>query len=56
MTLCELLTYSRQILEYVGLLGLLVWLESVMRFRFLWISLALGLAAAVCARTEGAAA
>ena len=28
MTLCELLTYSRQILEYVGLLGLLVWLES----------------------------
>jgi hypothetical protein len=28
MTLCELLTYSRQILEYLGLLGLLLWLEG----------------------------
>ena len=28
MTICEFLTYSRQILEYLGLLGLLAWLES----------------------------
>jgi hypothetical protein len=31
MTLCELLTYSRQILEYLGLLGLLAWLEGSRR-------------------------
>ena len=29
---------------------------DIMRFRFLWISLGLGLAAAVCARAEGATA
>jgi hypothetical protein len=31
MTLCELLTYSRQILDYLGLLGLLAWLEGSRR-------------------------
>jgi hypothetical protein len=40
MTLCELLTYSRQILEYLGLLGLLVWLESRRRRPALAVALA----------------
>lgn len=40
MTLCELLTYSRQILEYLGLLGLLGWLEGSRRRRALARALA----------------
>jgi hypothetical protein len=40
MTLCELLTYSRQILEYFGLLGLLAWLESPRRRPALAVTLA----------------
>jgi hypothetical protein len=40
MTLCELLTYSRQILEYLGLLGLLAWLEGRRRRPMLAVALA----------------
>jgi len=40
MTLCQLLTFSRQILEYGALLGLLAWLESRRRRRVVVVALA----------------
>jgi hypothetical protein len=40
MTLCQVLTFSRQILEYGGLLGLLAWLESHRRRRAVVAALA----------------
>ena len=40
MTVCQLLTFSRQILEYGALLGLLAWLESSRRRRAVAVALA----------------
>jgi hypothetical protein len=40
MTLCQLLTFSRQILEYGAMLGLLAWLESSRRRRIVAVALA----------------
>ena len=40
MTVCQLLTFSRQILEYGALLGLLAWLESPRRRRAVAVALA----------------